>query len=165
MAMHFIRSVQKIPASIEKVWDFYADPGNLQAITPDNMDFRIISGEYDRKLYTGQEFEYKVTPFMGIPLYWKTEITRVEAPYCFVDFQRKGPYAHWQHEHNFKSIEGGVEMTDSIQYKNPLWILGEFANTLFVKRRLQQIFEYRFKKVETIFGPWPAGQVPDITIG
>jgi ligand-binding SRPBCC domain-containing protein len=64
----------------------------------------------------------------------------------------------WQHQHHFKTIEGGVEMTDIVSYQNPLWLLGELANVLFIKRKLRSIFEFRFRKMEELFGKWPGGQ-------
>jgi ligand-binding SRPBCC domain-containing protein len=57
----------------------------------------------------------------------------------------------WHHQHHFKEVEGGVEMTDLIHYKAPLGILGDIANDLFIKRQLEGIFEFRKKKVEEIF--------------
>ncbi len=164
MAAHHIKSVQKIPVSLEKAWAFYANPANLQAITPEGMDFRIISRHHGEGLYAGQIFEYKVSPLLGIPLYWMTEITHAEAPHYFVDEQRKGPYRFWQHQHHFRAIDGGVEMTDIIHYTNPLGFMGRIANAILVKRKLRQIFEFRFRKVEELFGAWP-GQSPDIIIG
>jgi ligand-binding SRPBCC domain-containing protein len=71
-----------------------------------------------------------------------------------VDEQRKGPYSLWHHQHHFKAIEGGVEMTDIVHYKNPLGILGRMANVLLVKKKLEHIFDYRVKKVEERFGKW-----------
>ncbi len=103
-------------------------------------------------MYAGQVIEYKVSPFLGIPLYWMTEITHVEDKKYFVDEQRYGPFSMWHHQHHFKTIEGGVEMTDIVHYKLPLWFLGDIANRLFVKTQLQQIFDYRFKKVVELFG-------------
>lgn len=164
MAVHVLKSIQKIPRSIEQAWDFYSTPINLQAITPDGMDFKIISGDHETSLYQGQTFEYKVSPMLGIPLYWKTEITKVEAPNHFIDLQVKGPYKLWEHQHFFKSIDGGVEMTDIVHYENPMWFLGEIANSIFVKKKLKQIFEFRFKKVVELFGEWPGGQEMKIEI-
>ena len=103
-------------------------------------------------MYAGQVIEYQVSPVLGIPLYWMTEITHVEDRKYFVDEQRYGPYSMWHHQHHFKMIEGGVEMTDIVHYKLPLWFLGDMANSLFVKKQLQQIFDHRFKKVEELFG-------------
>ena len=162
--MHSVKIVQKIPITIEQAWEFYSNPANLLAITPGNMRFKVISKNYGGALYVGQIFEYKVSPILGIPLYWMSEITHAVAPAYFVDEQKKGPYKFWQHQHHFKTIEGGVEMTDIIHYKNPLWLLGDLANRLFVKKKLRQIFEYRFNKVEELFGQWPGGQEVNIII-
>jgi len=154
MAAHSIKTVQKIPVSLDKAWNFFSNPANLQAITPDNLGFNIISSHHGELMYPGQIIEYKVSPFLGIPIYWMTEITHVADKKFFVDEQRFGPYKMWHHQHHFKEIPGGVEMTDIVHYKNPFWILGNVANTLFVRKQLQSIFDYRIKKVEELFGKW-----------
>jgi ligand-binding SRPBCC domain-containing protein len=154
MAAHSIKVVQNIPVSLERAWDFFSNPANLQAITPDNMGFKVISKHHGEVMYAGQIIEYKVRPVLNIPLYWMTEITQVKDKQYFIDEQRFGPYALWHHQHHFKAIPGGVEMTDIVHYKNPLGFLGRIANTLFVKKQLEGIFDYRFKKVEELFGKW-----------
>jgi ligand-binding SRPBCC domain-containing protein len=146
-----LKTVQFIPCSIEKAWEFFSNPANLATITPKNLNFKILSKELT-SMYAGQIFEYKVHPVLGIPLYWMTEITHVEHHKFFVDEQRFGPYTLWHHQHHFKVVEGGVEMTDIVHYKLPLWFLGDIANTVFVKNQLNQIFGHRFKVVEDIFG-------------
>ena len=55
-------------------------------------------------------------------------------------------------------------MTDIVQYKTPLGILGDLANWLVVKKKLRKIFEFRFRKVEELFGQWPGGQEDVIEI-
>ena len=155
MAMSKVYSIQTkqvIPISLDAAWEFFSSPVNLQQITPGNMGFEIISKYHGDKMYAGQVIEYKVRPLLGIPLYWMTEITQVEDKKYFVDEQRYGPYRLWHHQHHFKAIEGGVEMTDIIHYKLPFWFLGDIANALFVSKKLKQIFDYRFSKVEQLFG-------------
>ncbi len=147
-----LKKVQNIPGSLDKAWDFFSSPGNLQTITPDRLGFKIISRYHREKMYAGQVIEYNVSPLLGIPLYWMTEITHVQDKKYFVDEQRYGPYSLWHHQHHFKAIDGGVEMTDIIHYKLPLWFLGDVANSLFVKKQLRKIFDYRYKKVEELFG-------------
>ena len=158
MTIHSIKTVQKIPAALEQVWEFFSNHANLQMITPSYVKFSFISQNAGEKLHSGQIIEYKLRPILNIPLYWMTEIKNVTAPAYFMDEQRKGPYSIWQHQHLFKAIAGGTEMTDIVLYKNPLGILGELANGLFVKRKLRNIFEFRFNKMEEIFGKWPGGQ-------
>lgn len=158
MAVHSLKTIQKIPISLEQAWDFFSSPANLQVITPPKMSFKTISKHHGEKMYAGQIIEYKVKPLAGIPIYWMTEITHVEDKKYFVDEQRFGPYGMWHHQHHFKAIEGGVEMTDIVHYKNPFWFFGEIANTLFVKKQLKEIFNYRFGKVVELFGEWPGVQ-------
>lgn len=154
MAAHSIKTVQKIPISLDMAWEYFSNPANLQAITPESMGFKVISKHYGEKMYAGQIIEYSVRPVMNIPIYWMTEITQVKDKEYFIDEQRFGPYKLWHHQHHFKAIEGGVEMTDIVHYKNPLWIFGKIANAIFVKNKLKSIFDFRFRKVEEMFGRW-----------
>ena len=145
-----LKTVQQIPISMDKAWNFFSDPRNLKDITPANIGFNIISKYHGDKMYAGQIIEYTVSPVLGIPLYWMTEITHVKDKQYFIDEQRFGPYSLWHHQHHFKEIPSGVEMTDIVHYRLPLWFLGDIANWLLVKRQLKTIFDYRFKKVEEL---------------
>lgn len=156
MATYSLKAVQKIPVSLEVAWEFFSNPANLQTITPNNLGFKILSKHHGEKMYHGQIIEYKVSPVLGIPIYWMTEITHVKDNEFFVDEQRFGPYALWHHQHHFKEIDGGVEMTDIVHYRNPLWFLGDIANSILVKKQLKEIFNYRIQKVEEMFGKWPS---------
>lgn len=69
----------------------------------------------------------------------------------FIDEQRIGPYKFWHHKHYFKTVETGVEMKDVVHYALPYGVFGKLAHALFVKRQLQGIFDYRSKKIKTIF--------------
>lgn len=150
--MHSLKTIQRIPIDIDTAWNFFSQPANLAKITPDNLGFDIISKHHGDTMYAGQIIEYKVKPMLNIPLYWMTEITHVADKKFFVDEQRFGPYKLWHHQHHFKTISGGVEMTDIVHYALPLGILGKIAHSLFVKKQLNDIFDYRYKKVEELFG-------------
>ena len=149
--VYSLKTIQHIPISLDTAWDFFSNPGNLKDITPTDMGFNVISQHHGEKMYAGQIIEYKVSPVLGIPIYWMTEITHVEDKKYFVDEQRFGPYRLWHHQHHFKEVNGGVEMTDIIHYKMPFWFLGDIANSLFVSRQLKAIFDYRYTKVEEMF--------------
>lgn len=152
--VYSIKTIQYIPTDIATAWDFFSKPDNLKTITPANLGFEIISKHHGTEMYAGQIIEYTLKPILGIPLYWMTEITHVVPQQYFVDEQRFGPYTLWHHQHHFKSVNGGVEMTDIVHYKIPFSFLGDIANSLMVKKQLQQIFNYRFNAVETLFGKW-----------
>jgi ligand-binding SRPBCC domain-containing protein len=154
-----LKSVQNIPASLEVTWKFFSDPNNLMAITPPFLNLKVTNEVFGHEAYPGQIITYTVRPLLGIPLFWMTEITHVQPMKLFVDEQRKGPYRLWHHQHHFKEIEGGVEMTDIVHYRLPVPLFTSIANDLLVKGKLKNIFSYRFHKVEDLFGKWPGGKI------
>jgi ligand-binding SRPBCC domain-containing protein len=152
--VYSLKTIQKIPAPIDDVWQFFSNPANLKSITPGELDFNITGKYHGDKMYTGQIIEYTLKPLLHIPVYWMTEITFVEEKKFFIDEQRYGPYSLWHHQHHFIPINNGVEMTDIIHYKIPFWFAGDIANTLFVQKKLNKIFDFRFQKTEQHFGKW-----------
>ena len=150
-SVYQLKRVQLIRAPLEEVWNFFSNSRKLADITPPNMHFVIKNDIYGKEMYAGQVIIYKVRPLFGIPVGWMTEITHVERLSFFVDEQRKGPYRLWHHQHHFKQLPGGVEMTDLVHYRLPLGILGNLAHATVVERKLTGIFEYRRQKIEEIF--------------
>ncbi len=138
-----IKATQILPVSPQKAWDYFSNPNNLQHITPPSMGFTVTSETEEGRIYPGLIIEYRIRPVLGIPLYWMTEITHVRPLEYFVDEQRYGPYSLWHHQHHFNPVAGGVEMTDIVHYRIPLGMLGDLANAVFVRRKLNALFEYR----------------------
>ena len=153
MKIYRLNIIQNLPISTSEAWEFLSDPVNLKIITPDYMGFEILSGA-EKKMYPGQIIQYIVTPILGIRAKWVTEITHVREGKYFVDEQRFGPYSLWHHKHFIKSIKNGVEMEDIIDYKIPMGILGQIAQPIIVKPKLDEIFQYRKKKLIELFGEY-----------
>lgn len=153
MKIYRLHEIQNLPISMEQAWKFLSDPKNLKTITPDYMRFEILGGD-EKMMYPGQIIKYIVTPVMGIPTKWITEITHVKEGEYFVDEQRFGPYALWHHKHFIRPIKNGIEMEDIIDYKIPFGILGQMAHPIIVKPKLKEIFEYRKKKLSELFGEY-----------
>ena len=109
---------------------------------------RVVLLRWD--VYTGLLIGYRLRVPPGLPVTWWTEIKHVEAPHRFVDEQRFGPYALWYHEHHFRAVDGGVEMTDTVHYALPGGWLGRLAHSLFVGRQVRGIFEHRTKVLEKL---------------
>ena len=146
MNFYSIKSTQHLPLSLEEAWDFFSSPNNLAKITPPDMGFIITSDKKDgEKMYAGQIITYILKPMLGIPVKWMTEITHVKEGEYFIDEQRFGPYKLWHHRHSFKKIATGVEMHDEVNYVLPFGILGTMAHNLFIRKRIEYIFEYRTK--------------------
>lgn len=152
MPVYTLNQTLTIPSTIDKVWDFISAPGNLKKITPEYMGFDITTKNLPEKMYPGMIISYKVSPFLGIKMTWVTEITQVRELKYFVDEQRVGPYKMWHHQHFIEPVEGGVLMTDIVDYQPPLGFLGAIANQLVIKSQLNEIFSYRTKQLEAYFG-------------
>ncbi len=153
MKTYTINFEQKMPITLEHAWDFFSSPLNLAKITPKKMQF-LITSDYSEstKMYQGMIITYKVSPILGVKLDWMTEITHVKEGSYFIDEQRFGPFKFWHHEHHFKEIEGGVLMTDKLIYGIPFGVFGQLANTIMVAKQTKEIFTYREKAVEHLFG-------------
>lgn len=149
---------QNLPLSLDEAWDFFSSPLNLSKITPEDMAFVVTSKmDSNTKMYPGMIITYKVSPLLGVKLNWMTEITQVEDKQYFIDEQRFGPFQFWHHEHHFKAIKGGVEMTDILTYGLPLGILGQMAHGIFVGKQVKEIFSFREKRTDELFGKYKAG--------
>ena len=151
MGFYQFRAQQELPASKEQVWKFISNPENLQKITPSNLDFRITSKHLPDEMYAGMIISYQVKPLFNIPVTWVTEITHVKALEYFVDEQRIGPYKMWHHEHWLQETTNGVLMTDIVSYKPPFGWLGNIANHLIIRKKLQAIFKWRELALNEIF--------------
>lgn len=148
--MYQLKRTQFVNTDLKTCWDFFSSPKNLKKITPAYMGFDVLL-EIPEKMYEGLMIEYTVRPLMNLPMKWITEITHVKEYEFFVDEQRKGPYKIWHHEHHFKEVDGGVEMTDIVSYELSFGFLGRLAHPILVEKKLAEIFAYRFKTVEELF--------------
>ena len=154
MSVYQLEKKQKIPGTIEKIWDFISSPHNLKKISPPYMGFEITSNNLPEKMYPGMIISYKISPLFGIKLTWVTEITHVKEKEFFVDEQRIGPYSMWHHQHKIEPIQNGVLMSDIVTYEPPFGIFGKLSNQLFIKKQLERIFNFRETALENIFGKY-----------
>ncbi len=149
--MHRFEAKQFIPTTLETAWDFISSPVNLKKITPPYMGFDIMNTPPSEKMYPGMIIVYRVSPLFGIPMQWVTEITHVVDLHYFVDEQRIGPYSLWHHEHFLLGVKGGVEMIDILHYKVPFGLFGRILNKLVIRKKIEEIFSFRYKAVEKLF--------------
>jgi ligand-binding SRPBCC domain-containing protein len=146
-----LERIQIVQRPIVETFRFFADPHNLQRLTPAFLQFKFLEPPPE-VMHPGTAIDYQIRLY-GVPVHWRTRIEIVEPPTKFVDVQEKGPYALWRHSHIFKDVGGGAtEVKDRVEYAMPLGPLGEIAYHLFVARSLAQIFEYRERELAAIMG-------------
>ena len=148
--MKRLEQTQELLIDLDTAWEFFSNPKNLNEITPEDMVFEITS-LLPEKMYEGMFITYNIKPMLNISMKWCTEITHIKDKQFFVDEQRQGPYNIWHHEHHFKATEKGVLMTDILHYDIGKSVFGWIAGEIFVHQKVKQIFNYRYKKLETLF--------------
>lgn len=150
MSEHILERKQIIQRPRKEVFEFFADAGNLEKITPPELNFHIITPQ-PIDIKKGALIDYQLK-LRGIPITWKTEITQWNPPFDFVDSALKSPYKQWIHLHTFEEGENGETiMKDIVRYRLPFEPLGDVAH-FYVKKELAYIFDYRYKVIEEIFG-------------
>lgn len=148
---HVLERTQLVKKPRPEVWAFFANPANLEAITPGFLKFRIATPG-PIAMVPGALIEYRLSLF-GVPFGWQTRIEEVEEGTRFVDVQLRGPYRHWRHIHRFEDAPGGTLVHDRVEYELPLGAIGGLARTVFVGRALERIFEHRGRQVEALLSP------------
>jgi ligand-binding SRPBCC domain-containing protein len=149
--IHTLSQEQFIPAPLDRVWDYFATPANLDAMTPPDLKFKLV-GEPAGPMRTGQLITYRIRLLPAIWTSWLTEIREVQDHAGFVDEQRIGPYKFWHHEHRFYAVPGGVRMTDLVTYDLGYGPIGELLHALWIRPKLERIFAFRRAKVHERFG-------------
>ncbi len=146
---HFLKSQIQINKPISEVFQFFSKAENLNLLTPPELNFKIIT-PLPIVLNCGAIIDYRIQ-LSGFPFSWKTEITKWNPPYQFVDTQLQGPYQTWIHEHKFESKDGYTIMHDLVEYKAKGWIFEPLIHRFFVAKRVKKIFEYRTLQINRLF--------------
>jgi ligand-binding SRPBCC domain-containing protein len=147
MKERIFETQQWLPRPMEAVFEFFADAGNLQVLTPPWLNFCILTPQ-PLSLGVGALIDYRLRVH-GIPVSWQTEITCWEPPHRFVDEQKQGPYRLWIHEHRFVSERDGTSIIDHVRYAPPG---GWLVDRIFVRRDIERIFAFRRTKLLELFG-------------
>ena len=141
---------QWVPRALAEVWPFFGDEHNLERMTPPWLNFHVL-GRSTPTMTAGTEIRYKLK-LHGIPMSWVSRIDQWREAERFVDTQISGPYRLWYHLHQFETLAGGTLLTDDVQYKLPMGVLGNLVARPLVDRDVQKIFAYRQAVVAELFG-------------
>jgi ligand-binding SRPBCC domain-containing protein len=135
---------QVVPRDLDDTFAFFADPWNLEAITPPWLRFRILVAP--RHLRRGSRLRYRLR-LCGFPIDWSTEISDWRPPRTFTDTQIAGPYLLWVHTHRFAPVTGGTELYDHVRYRVPGGPLAPTVRVVLVRRWLERIFDFRARRL------------------
>ena len=140
MTTHTYRTEMELPLGSGEVFAFFADPRNLERITPPELRFEILTPEL-LEIREGTLIDYRLRLY-GAAFRWRARISLWAPPDRFVDEQVQGPYKLWIHEHRFVARDGRTVIQDEVQYRLPFRPVGELAYP-FVRAEVERIFRFR----------------------
>ncbi len=149
MHTYILEREQIIERSKAETFSFFSDAFNLEKITPSFLQFRIVTPR-PIEMAAGRIIDYRLSLY-GIPFRWRTIIESWQPEERFVDTQLCGPYNLWHHTHTFEEIgPNRTRMRDVVLYRIPYGPFGRLAHWLFVRRALNQIFDYRAEMTDKL---------------
>lgn len=135
-----------LPSPPVDLFRFFSDAGNLEALTPPWLNFRIVTPQ-PIDMREGAIIDYRLR-IHGLPVRWRTLISAWQPPHRFVDEQVRGPYRQWIHEHTFEPRDGGTLARDRVRYAVPFDCI---AYPLMVRRDVESIFAFRARMLKERF--------------
>ena len=143
-----LRREQRLPRPPHEVFPFFADAGNLEAITPPWLGFRVVTPR-PIAMREGALIEYRLR-LHGLPISWLTRIEEWVPSERFVDAQLSGPYRLWHHTHELEPDGDGTLMRDTVRYAIGFGPFGEVARRAVIERDLEAIFRFRAERVPAL---------------
>ena len=129
-----------IPTTMARMIAFHQDPRALNRLTPPPIFVQLLRD--DRKSFSQGELVFRLW-FGPLPIQWVARHEPGPTPTSFIDRMIDGPLDSWQHEHLFRAVSGGVELTDRVTYAHKPGLPGLLTRLLFDGLPLRLLFVYR----------------------
>jgi len=151
MADYILERRVWLPRPRPEVFEFFADPRNLERLHPVWARPRWLAPPPTR-LAAGAVLDFRAA---WLPGRWRVIVREFDAPHRFVDAQVRGPFARWEHRHRFaEGAEGedGTWVEDRVTYRLPLGPAGRLIHALGAGHQIRQLFDYRDRRLRDLFG-------------
>jgi len=142
--MQRFRKQSEIAAPAEVVFGWHELPDAFEKLTPPWEHVRVLERSAPGIAKgTRVTMEMRIGPFKQP---WVAVHTDYEAGRMFRDQQESGPFRSWIHTHIVEPRgPHRAVLTDEIEYKLPLGLVGQILGGWFMRRKLERLFEYRHR--------------------
>lgn len=144
-----LKMEQTFGCSPRELFDFVADPTNLERLMPPEMKVKLIHAD-DNPVREGtvMELQFKLGRF---PFRWMGRVTEYREHEYFKDVMEYGPYRTWEHSHMVDREGDHATLQDLVYYELPYGPLGRMAHGMVVGRRLKTMFAHRARVMRSVF--------------
>jgi uncharacterized protein (TIGR01777 family) len=130
----------EIKSDVQTAFRWHEREGALLRLTPPWEKIDLI--EKTGGIETGAKCTINVhAGFITIP--WQAEHIGYVRDRHFKDRQNKGPFAKWEHTHDFEATPSGTVIKDTVEYRLPFHPFSTLIAGKFMKNKLDRMFRYR----------------------
>ena len=141
-------------AAPARAFALFRRPAERVRLAPPELHLRLEEGPDELQL--GSRLTVRGRRW-GVTQRMVSEITAFEDGALIVEEQRQGPFRSWRHTQRFEpSPDGGVRITDAIEYEPPGGVLGRLATAEAIRRELERAFAYRRERLTGLLAAPPA---------
>jgi ligand-binding SRPBCC domain-containing protein len=135
-----LRFEQVVAAPREVLFEFHLDPANLALLLSGWKGFELVS--HDGRIRPGSRVRVRqrVGPFTHQMTF---EHTVCEPPHRFGERQIEGPFARFEHVHEFTATDGGTIVVDRVDFELPWHFGGALAERWIAAPELRRFFAFR----------------------
>lgn len=142
---HIYEKRSVMNTTMDKMMAFHQSPKALSQLTPPPIFVRLRRD--DRTSITDGDLEFTLW-FGPIPLHWHVQHESGPTETSFADRMLSGPMGYWRHEHIFREVEDGVELTDRVTLAHKTGIQGILTRLMFDGLPLRILFFYRHLRTQ-----------------
>jgi len=144
----------QIAAPVERVFDLSRSI-DLHLQGADRTNERAVAGTTTGLIGLGETVTWQGRHF-GIRFRHTSRITALHAPDHFQDAMISGVFRSFIHDHFFEATETGTLMRDELRFTAPLGVLGRIAESLFLRKHMDDFLRERNEFVRQIAesGAW-----------
>jgi len=148
-----LRHSFEVAASVSAVFSFYTNVDNVPRMAMPDLNLRILRA--DRPMRQGARILFATRPrFAPLEVTWFLEIADFKPNEGFTDRLIKGPFSHWEHRHEFRSLgENRTAVEDSLEFGSANPLLDRLAGIGFVVSKLNESFRHRERVVRESLEP------------
>lgn len=125
-------------------FDWHERPGAFERLAPPWQSVRVV--DRTGTIHDGDRLtiELRLGPLRK---HWVAVHEQCVPGRRFVDRQERGPFAEWVHTHSFFERDGGSRLEDTVEYRLPFGRAGELVGGRLARRRLDQLFAFRHRRL------------------
>jgi ligand-binding SRPBCC domain-containing protein len=141
MKLETFEKKTRIEAPVAALWEFHQRPDAFETLVMPGDRVTVLEKDAGG-LKAGARMVLRVGgKILGSR--WVARIAEV-APWGFRDVMEEGPFAHWEHRHEFRPDGTDASfLVDRVEYAVPFGALGCFFGGRFIRRKLARLFSWR----------------------